>query len=254
MSDQLACVRPGSGSRDEHHNHRRRRDRRPHRGQARRGGRARDGRGARGAPEGDPRTRAHAQGERRRDRRARRGDGSHRRSRRRGSRRARGQGASAHADRSRGRLDRDALDDAHDDAKRLSVVVLLQARRTARGRSARERRSRRSDRSPSADRRRRRRHQLPGGGDREPGRHPAYRRPSRAGRRNRRPKDRAHRGVVRALHESRLQIAGAHRRAFRNLDEALGQSDLQSDKRAHPCDASKIICRFRARHARSRRR
>ena len=111
----------------------------------------------------------------------------------------------------------------------ISVVVLLQAWRTARGRSARERRSRRGDRSPSADRRNRRRDQLPGGGDRKPGRHPAYRGPSLAGRRNRRPKDRAHRGFVRALHESRLQIAGARRRAHRNLDEALGQSDLQSD-------------------------
>ena len=119
------------------------------------------------ASQGDPRARAQAQGERRRDRRARRGDGSHRRGRRRGPDRARSQGAPTLADRSRGRLDRDALDDAHDDAKRFSVVVLLQAWRTARGGSARERRSRRSDRSPSADRRHRRRHQLPGGGDRK---------------------------------------------------------------------------------------
>ena len=49
--------------------------------------------------------------------------------------------------------------------------------------------------------------------------------------------------LVRALHKSRLQIARAHRRALRNLDEALGQSDLQSDKRAHPRDAGRI-CRF----------
>ena len=106
---------------------------------------------------------------------------------------------------------------------------------------ARERRSRRRDRSPSADRRHRRRHQLSGGGDRKPGRHSAYRGPSLAGRRNRRPEDRAHRGAVRALHESGLQIAGAERRALRDLDEALGQSDLQSGERAEPCDARRHL-------------
>ena len=47
--------------------------------------------------------------------------------------------------------------------------------------------------------------------------------------RNRRPEDRAHRGAVGDVHQSGLQVARAQRRARRNLDEALGQSHLQSD-------------------------
>jgi len=38
----------------------------------------------------------------------------------------------------------------------------------------------------------------------------------------RRAKDRTHRGFVGALHARRLQVAGASRRADRNLDQALG--------------------------------
>ena len=64
---------------------------------------------------------------------------------------------------------------------------------------------------PSADRRRRRRHQLPGGGDRKPRNHSPHRGPSLAARRNRRPKDRAHRGAVRAVYKSGLQVAGDQR-------------------------------------------
>ena len=78
--------------------------------------------------------------------------------------------------------------------------------------------------------------QLSGCGDREPRRHTAHRGPSPAAGRTRRSQDRADRGAVRALHARGLQVAGAERRAVRNLDEALGQSDLQSHKRARPCD------------------
>ena len=103
-------------------------------------------RGARRAPEGDPRTRAQAQGGRRGDRRARRGDRPHRRGRRRrtsscsGSRRISSRRSPPRSPRS-SRPRRWS-----DDAERHSVVVFLQARRPARGRSARERRSRRRDR------------------------------------------------------------------------------------------------------------
>ena len=39
------------------------------------------------------------------------------------------------------------------------------------------------------------------------------------------------------LHKAGFRSPVAERHPHRNLDEALGQSDLQSDQRAHPCDA-----------------
>ena len=228
---------------DEHHRHRGRGDRRPYRGQARRGRRERERRGARRAPEGDPRARPHAEGERRRDRRPRRGDRPHRRRRRRGPRRARGQGPPARADRGRRRLDpwrprRWLLTTQNG----IPWWYFFKHGGPLRGRSARERRSRRRDRQPSADRRRSsppsatRRRRSKARASSAISRAIACRSPKSTARKTER---------IAALSElftrAGFKSPVAERRAHRNLDEALGQSHLQSGERAHPCDARRHL-------------
>ena len=178
-----------------------------------------------------------------------RGQRSHRRSRRTGSHHPRHEGASGRGGR---RASSPAIigprDADPDRAERHSLVVFLQAWRPARRRAAGERRSRRRHRRPSADRprasaassiRRRR--------SNEPGviRHIEGNRFS-LGEIDGSKSERIVR-VVGSLRARRLQGAGRRRRARRNLDEALGQSELQPDQRADPRDARRTSAASRRR-------
>ena len=128
-------------------------------------------------------------------------------------------------------------DDPHR-AERHPLVVLLQTRRPARRPAAGERRSRRR-RSPticrstassaaSSIRPPRSQRRASSGISRAI----ASRSPRSTMRRRR-----ASRRCREALHARRLQGAGRLRHPRRNLDEALGQCELQSDQRADPCHA-----------------